>query len=316
MQQLFLYHLKTRDRSFNIPNLEKGVEYCVQVDTDIRVNKNTGPSAWSCSFTSILKPRSTVPVFLGAAAALLVVVVAVVSSVVIGLRYSGFLCKLKANLPRALQEALSGGYTLTPETTIPDHVSISSEKHSRLHNPPTPHSEAGRADPKEEEEEEEEEEKEYLDRGAELPSSDRSCPHSASGNSAAVPECERGVTEGALDQDQDEEEEVSVPPGRSQTGPQGHQTGEEEIEEEKEVCDSSGNVNLFSVTLSALSPCEENQEQEEEKEEKEDRRDLLDVSCTHTNTTVTRLTETDTLSSCEEEEEEEEEGFSGYMRHS
>nr|XP_020516768.1 interferon alpha/beta receptor 2-like isoform X1 [Labrus bergylta]XP_029131323.1 interferon alpha/beta receptor 2-like isoform X1 [Labrus bergylta] len=319
------YAFETSERSFTISNLEKGVEYCVQVDTEIRLNKNTKPSAWNCSFTSILEPRSTVPVFLGAAAALVVVVVAMVTSIVIGLRYSGFLCKLKANMPRALQQALSGGYTQSPETTVPDHVSISSEKRTRLHNPPTPQPAVGGVYPNEEEEEEEEvEEEEYMDRGAEPLSSDRSCPHSASGNSgssAAVPERDGGVTEGGLDQDEDEEEEVSVPPGRSQTGTQGHQTGEEEIEEieEEEVCDSSSDINLFSVTLSAFSACEEEEEEEEEDEEEEDRRDLLDVSHTHTNTAVTYLTETDTPGSCEEEEEEEEEeegASSGYMRHS
>ncbi|XP_034549740.1 interleukin-10 receptor subunit beta-like [Notolabrus celidotus] len=355
--------LETKNRSFMLPNLEKGVEYCIQVEPDIRVNKNTEPSTWSCAFTSILEP-SKVPVFVGVAAALLILVTGVIIVVMFSLYYSGFLCKLKANLPRALLMALGGGYTLTPEMPILEHVSISSEKSSRIHIHPTPQPAARGEEGEEEEEEEveevEEENKEYMDRGAELHNTDGSGPNSASGDSGvstANRESEGSVTQGGLHQEEEEEEEeaeeaVSVRPEGGQTGLQGHVTKEEGVEkegeneeeeteeieeEEEEVCDSSGNVNLFSVKLSTLAASEEEEEEEEEIEEEEeevvkeeDSRHLLThlLDHTHTNSAVTHLTETHTRSSLEEEEEEEEddeddddddddeEGFSGYMRHS
>ncbi|XP_019731218.1 interferon alpha/beta receptor 2-like isoform X2 [Hippocampus comes] len=44
---------KTEARSVKINNLEKGKQYCVQIQTEITMNKNTEPSTWVCTTTSI-----------------------------------------------------------------------------------------------------------------------------------------------------------------------------------------------------------------------------------------------------------------------
>ncbi|XP_070770626.1 interferon lambda receptor 1-like [Enoplosus armatus] len=273
-------HEIRESKSFTIKNLENGMEYCVQVHTMIRLNQHTKPSAWNCTFTSIVEP-SRGPLVLGAVAALLIFVAGVLMTSVFCLHYTGFLCKLKATLPRALIAALNQGYTLTPERTIPDHVSISSEmaKQRKHNNPTTPQLATGGANSEEEEEEEEEGINIYMDRGAELSSGDSSCLESSdvSGNSTAgasgdlggswtveaeVPhtEFEVEVSRGGLDQDEAKAEgaEVSFTPEGGQTKVQRHVIDEMEEEEEEEVvCDSSGNVNLFSVTLGSLAVYDE-----------------------------------------------------------
>lgn len=48
----------TESRSFTLTNLHSGSEYCVQVHTLMRVNKNTKPSNWTCTFTSMLEANT------------------------------------------------------------------------------------------------------------------------------------------------------------------------------------------------------------------------------------------------------------------
>ncbi|XP_049904284.1 cytokine receptor family member b1 [Epinephelus moara] len=291
----------TQNKSYTVDNLQIGAEYCVQVDTKINVNKHTVPSAWHCTFTSIVEP-SRDPVILGVVAALLIFAVGFLMSSMFCLHYTGFLCKLKAALPRVLIEALSQGYTLTPERTVPDKIciSIETEKQRRHNNPTTPQpATKGTNSDEEDEEEEEEGVNVYMERDAELSSLDSSCQDSidvscvsskvaASGNSRGLTveaevldtEFEVEVTHGGFDQDGAiaEDADVSFMP-EGHTGVKGHVTDEvQEEEEDKEVvCDSSCNINLFSVTLAALTVSEEGEE-EESQNTSESHTDFLKLS--------------------------------------
>lgn len=190
---------------------------------------------------------------------------------------------------------------LTPEKTIPDLISVTSEMEQRTQNNPTTSPPATRNTSleKEQEEEEYEEEEEginvYMSRNAELYSSECSCSvtsisenykPAASGNSVSLTERFStqveapavvfvvGVVQRWLDHDDTRPEgtTVSFINEKDQTAIQGYMTGEqedEEINKKVEECDSSGNVNLFSVTLAALAV--------EEKEE-ENTRDSLKLS--------------------------------------
>ncbi|XP_038575689.1 uncharacterized protein LOC119903521 isoform X5 [Micropterus salmoides] len=174
---------------------------------------------------------------------------------------------------------------LTTERIIPDPISISSESDKRRkHNNPTLPQPATRG-ANAEGEGEEEGTHVYMDRPQQLSSGESSCRDSvyvagksgpgAPGDSvltmeAEVPdaEFEVKVTHVALDQDEAKGEgaEVSIP-----GVVQGHviDTVEEEEEgkEEVEVCDSSGNINLFSVTLAALAVCEKKEKEVENTED-------------------------------------------------
>ncbi|XP_074514288.1 cytokine receptor family member b1 isoform X2 [Sebastes fasciatus] len=361
----------TTNKSYTVNNLQPGTEYCVQVWTAINVNRNTEASAWNCTFTSIVAP-SRDPYVLGAVGTLLPIVIGVLMTTMFCLYYTGFLCKLKET-PRILREALIRGSTLTPERTIPDNISISAEMEKRRkHNNPTPATRGTNSDEEEEEDEEDEGENVYMDRGAELSSAESSSQNSAgvSGNRkvaasggsgsltavAEVPdtESEVEVTHGGLDHDEAKAkgEEVSFTPDGPVTGEVVVVVGDEEVEEE--VYESSGNINLFSITLAALAVCEEGEE-DEEQNERDSLTDFLKVSDLQPLLPADSQTESDDWTTValtlptqedftvngyegrrtntssdylktgddesqheetqEEEEEEEEEEFSGYMRH-
>ncbi|XP_010774316.1 cytokine receptor family member b1 [Notothenia coriiceps] len=347
------WSMETRETSITLTNLQNGTEYCVQVETKINTNKNTEPSALKCIFTGIVEP-SRDPVVLGIVAAVLIVGIGVVMTSMFGLYYTGFLCKLKATLPRALIEAQSQGYTLTPERTIPDNISVSAgrERPKKPYNATTPQPATRGADSSDEDEDEEG--KMYMNRG--FSSGENSCQDSvdvsgnskvsASGGSGSltggtqVPDIVLEIEAphvGGLDEDEPKAEGAFLSDG-TMTG---------EVEEEQ-VCESSGNINLFSVTLAALAVCEE-----EEHNTRDSPTDLLQLSdlepllLTHSQTEsddqtavalllptqedITEGTLADTFSSClntcdgemqheetkeeEEEDEEEEEEFCGYMQH-
>ncbi|XP_023273432.1 interferon lambda receptor 1-like isoform X1 [Seriola lalandi dorsalis] len=339
--------LETRNKSFTLDNLQEGMEYCVQVHTHIRLNGNTQPSTWECILTGPVEHRG--PFVIGIVAALLIILLGLLMTSVFCLQYTGLICTVKATLPRAIIMVLNQGYTLTPNRTIPDSVSISSEKDKqRNHTSPTmPH-------PNEDEDEEEEEGLNvYMDRDAQL-SSGESLPW-GSGNvpmnselgapvdcgsltktlsaEMEVPDAQHevGIPHRGLDEDETKAK-VSVMPEDSQTGVQGHVTGEKEEEEEKEeemkqeVFDSSGNINLFSVTLAALDAGEK---EEEEQNARDSLTDLLRLGDLEAGQLTVQHTDSQTdyqnthgagyIRTCEtqheEEEEEEEETFSGYMAH-
>ncbi|KAK1902576.1 Interferon alpha/beta receptor 2 [Dissostichus eleginoides] len=343
--------METKETSITLTNLQNGTEYCVQVETQINTNKNTEPSALKCIFTGIVEPSR------GTVAAFLIVGIGVVTTSMFGLYYTGFLCKLKATLPRALIEDQSQGYTLTPERTIPDNISVSAgrQRPKKPYNGITPQPATRGADSSDEDEDEEG--KMYMNRG--FSSGENSCQDSvdvsgnskvsASGGSGSltggtqVPDTVLEIEAphgGGLDEDEPKAEgaEVSFLSDGTITG---------EVEEEQ-VCESSGNINLFSVTLAALAVCEE-----EEHNTRDSPTDLLQLSDlepllhTHSQTEsddqtamasllptqedITEVTLADTFSGClntcdgemqheetkeeEEDEEEEEEEFCGYMQH-
>ncbi|KAM8856792.1 uncharacterized protein AB9W97_020950 isoform 2-T2 [Spinachia spinachia] len=270
----------TTSKSYTVNNLQIGTEYCVQVYTEINVNRNTKPSAWECTFTSRKLP-SAGPVFSGAVAALVIVCGFLVISVFC-LYYTGFLCKVTTTLPKGLI-SLSQGYTLTPERTYPDKIYICAkmEKQRNNNNPPAQQA-ASRCTISDEEEEEEEEEEGgniYMDRGEHFPD-DSSFQDSADesrnskgavlGGSGSLKvqdtEFEVEVRHWDLDQNQGKAEGTEV-----SFLPEGQVTvklkKDNEEEDEHVVCESFGDINLFSVTLAslhALAACEEGEEEEEQ----------------------------------------------------
>ncbi|XP_053185071.1 interferon lambda receptor 1-like [Scomber japonicus] len=323
------HEISTTDKpSFTLDNLEKGEEYCVQVETEAMTN-HFPKSAVSCTFTSVVD-TNRVYVILGAVAGTVIFVIGAFTSVVLCLQYTGFLCKLKATLPRALtavrNSTLLSGKILTLEQTIPDLISVRSETDTqdKSRNPtvplPVPKSTSTGNEVEEEEDDEEEEDgaqNPYMDRDGGLSSGENSHQDSrdvtANGALAAqestllsgkiltleqtIPdlisvrsETEDGTQNPYMDRDsglssgenshQDSRDvtaeveeadtelnpyegkdrgEVSVVSERRQTGVQGYGTGQEEEEEEQikeEACHSSGNINLFSVTLTALADVE------------------------------------------------------------
>ncbi|XP_053296683.1 cytokine receptor family member b1 isoform X2 [Pleuronectes platessa] len=284
-----------QNRSSTLHNLNRGEEYCVQVHTEINLNKNTEPSSWKCIFTSTVEQRKD-PVVLGVVAVLLILFVGVSLTIMSCLYYTGFLCKLK-DLPTVLM-ALVQGYTLTPEETIPDPVSINSQmEKQRQHNEPTGQFHAmGNEDEDEDEEDEEEEQINiYMDRAARCstgeslclgsgnmlmqrePASAADCGSLTERLSAEVElsdaELDDGVTLVGLDEDlvKAAGTKVSIGPEESHMRLQGHVTGGEVEEKEDEmkkenVFDSSGDVNLFSVTLAALIVGEEEEEEHNKNE--------------------------------------------------
>uniref|UniRef100_A0A3Q2Z4T2 Interferon alpha/beta receptor 2-like n=2 Tax=Hippocampus comes TaxID=109280 RepID=A0A3Q2Z4T2_HIPCM len=116
---------KTEARSVKINNLEKGKQYCVQIQTEITMNKNTEPSTWVCTTTSIAE-LDRVPV-LGITLGLLICFTGALMTLTCCLYYTGFLCKLQASLPRALIMALMHAKSLPVEETSPDLISVCSD---------------------------------------------------------------------------------------------------------------------------------------------------------------------------------------------
>uniref|UniRef100_A0A3Q3XM86 Fibronectin type-III domain-containing protein n=1 Tax=Mola mola TaxID=94237 RepID=A0A3Q3XM86_MOLML len=263
----------TESRSFNLTNLHSGSEYCVQVHALMRLNKNTKPSNWTCTFTSMLEANT------GAVSVVLILVIAGLMTSVLCLYYAGFICKLKATLPTTLLEALSQSYTLTPERTIPELVSISPETvNQRKHNSPTPLLAAGSASS--EEEEEEEGLNVYMDRGAELSAGGTSCE--ASGDVSAVTGYSRSLMTDEAEPEaeaNDEGAEDPVLPEEAPIAGQEHATGEE-------AYNSSGDVNLFSVILVALDACEEEEQDTKECSNRSDPEPLLCSQSAHDCTAV------------------------------
>ncbi|XP_029501421.2 interferon lambda receptor 1-like [Oncorhynchus nerka] len=286
---------RTTNLSYMLENLNVGTEYCVRVHTMITTNQKTQLSEWKCAHTSIVE-ANRVPAVVAGVSVLLIVSGAGLMVLMFVLFYTGFLCKLKAHLPRSLT-ALVEGYLVTPERTVPDLVSISSEPEqqgkaltTKAHHNRENSNRAG------EEEEEEDDEEEggngavYMDRDAGLSfDSSSSTIQSQEASGANVALLNVAGHSGGLSFETAAEEEVPVGVvvlgGQGQSEVKGELTkvissldrdqprplglvglgGEEEkemSEVEKEMREeTSGNVNLFSVTLGALK-----REEEEEHE--------------------------------------------------
>ncbi|CAK6968410.1 interferon lambda receptor 1-like [Scomber scombrus] len=263
--------------SFTLRNLEKGVEYCVQVEPQSMANTNYRKSAVSCTFTSIVEPQR-VYVILGAVAGTVVFAIGALTSLILCLQYTGFLCKLKATLPRALtavrNSTLLSGKILTLDQTIPDLISVSSESRNPTVPLPVPKSTSTGEEIEEEEDDEEEEDGDgeknpYMDRDGGLSSGENSHQDSrdVSANSALASPLRLKEADVEFNpyEGKDRGEKVSVVSETRQTGVQGHGSGQKEEEEEEEemkeeACHNSSNINLFSVTLAALAVGEEEEE--------------------------------------------------------
>ncbi|XP_008284272.1 interleukin-10 receptor subunit beta isoform X2 [Stegastes partitus] len=266
-----LQDLETQNKSFTLRNLEKGVEYCVQVRLEILLNKNTEPSPWKCTFTSHVE-HGNGPFVLGSVTAILIFLFIALTIGASLLYYTGFLCKLQTAEPRALITALSPGYTLTPEKTTLDWISISSEmRKRRKYNLPTLLPATGEANFEVSDDDEDDEDKlnVYMDIGAGLSSGETPCQDSSNVSGKSKPAALRSsvmVEAPHTDFDQGEakaeEAEVSLMHRSGETGVQG-QVEKEEMKEVVEMQDLS-NVNLFSVTLAAFARDDEEQEDEEQ----------------------------------------------------
>ncbi|XP_011615974.2 uncharacterized protein isoform X1 [Takifugu rubripes] len=286
--------LDTSERNYTLQNIHSGTEYCVQVHVDtLTINPNTQPSAWTCAFTSRPEP-STAP--LAAGLVVVVVLTGLLMASVSCLYYLGFITRLKMMLPTALLKSLSPVYTLTPERTVPDLISISPKVEKHKQNSPA----ASQPVDQEEEEEEEEEGRRniYVEKNTALYLDQSLCSDSDDGLCdaalpAAEPDCdedEAGAEEEAqtdVREDVAEEEEASVA---------------EEWEEEQDF-NSLGDINLLSVTLKALDQPEE----EEQTLEWTDQEALLPPDQTPGST----RTPVEDQSVPDEEEEEEEGGILG-----
>ncbi|XP_038870841.1 uncharacterized protein LOC120064374 isoform X1 [Salvelinus namaycush] len=285
---------QTTNVAYMLENLEVGMEYCVRVYTRISTNHNTRSSGWKCAYTSILEPNRVPTVVAGVSVVLSVSGVGLMV-LTFGLFYMGFLCKLKTHQPRGLT-ALVEGFFLIPERTIPDLVSISSktEEQGKARRSKTHHDRENSNQAGEEEEEEEEEEggnDDYMDRAAGLSSDSSSSTtqsQDASGANVALLDTawhSGGLSSGVAAAEEEREAPVGVMVLGCQaqgevTGEQarvissfdgdrprplglGGLGGEEEKEREVEEKETSGNVNLFSVTLGALKRDEEGEYEEE-----------------------------------------------------
>ncbi|XP_061697590.1 uncharacterized protein LOC133512212 isoform X2 [Syngnathoides biaculeatus] len=175
----------TEGRSVTFDNLEKGEQYCVQIRTEITMNKNTPPSAWICTFTrSADSPRdfSTVPVFLGTTVGLLIFCIGTLMTLTYCLYYTGLLCKLRATLPRALIMALIHAKYLPVEEISPDLISIGSDIQKQNYTsalyPAHKTTYSGSVEEKVAEEEENKESDIYINRGSENSSGESTCRYS------------------------------------------------------------------------------------------------------------------------------------------
>ncbi|KAM7407920.1 hypothetical protein PAMA_003601 [Pampus argenteus] len=260
--------IETRNKSVTLELLQKGQEYCVQVEAKCAANLNTEPSAWTCTFTSIVEPRR-VGVVVGIAAALLLVVISLLVSFMLCLYYTGFICKLKETLPRPLivrDTILVSGGIMTLERTIPVLITITSETDKQL--PATRATSSGEEE-EEDDEEEEEEGKAYVNRFSGCSSSESSCRDSCDvlgsrtlAASVRLPSEVEEVDAEESDHEGLDQYKPFIPEvKRHVTGEEEKEEEEEEEEDMKEVCHSSGNINLFSVTLAALAVGEEEEEE-------------------------------------------------------
>ncbi|XP_051938986.1 cytokine receptor family member b1 isoform X2 [Hippocampus zosterae] len=262
---------KTQARSVKINNLEKGKQYCVQIQTEITMNKNTEPSTWVCTTTSIAE-LDRVPV-LGITLGLLICCIGTLMTLTYCLYYTGFLCKLQATLPRALITVLMHAKSLPVEETSPDLISVCSDTFKQKYPIITSLCPTPRITCSDEEVGEEEDENEgsnfYINRDGEKLSRESSCHDSCNVLRTSL------TAKSRAEADISDISSETVPAKRDQL-----KTGVEkdtflsrwpemevkeqlifELEEEmdEKTINMSENVNLSSVTLTATAIHEKGQ---------------------------------------------------------
>uniref|UniRef100_A0A672HVX0 Fibronectin type-III domain-containing protein n=1 Tax=Salarias fasciatus TaxID=181472 RepID=A0A672HVX0_SALFA len=271
--------VSTKSRSYTLDNLEKGVEYCVQVQMIAGLNRNTEPSAWQCIFTSPELPRigpSVSGLIAGLSAATVLLTVSAFC-----LSYAGIFCKPKAALPTALEVShLCVCHTLTPERTVPDQIALRSETSDerKLNSPTSPPSAAAAECSTELEDEHEDEEdgvNEYMDRDPGLSSGHQVSPDvsgeeqpPAAGDSGSFTVRSWAEPED-LQEEGDQDETRPESPGGSLTNEK-HPPGDQDQATDEDSSISS-HVDLFSVTLASLAVEKDEEEDEEEEEEDDDK---------------------------------------------
>nr|XP_057938309.1 cytokine receptor family member b1 [Doryrhamphus excisus]XP_057938310.1 cytokine receptor family member b1 [Doryrhamphus excisus] len=274
-----IVELKTQEKSVTLGNLETAKEYCVQVHTEIAMNRNTQPSAWVCTHTSIAEPIR-VPLLVGTTVGLLVFCIGALVALLFSLSYTGFLWKPKTTVPSALIISLSHSTSLPIEETTPDRISISSETCKKT-TTTTNRSVYPATDTTSLEEEEEDEERNvYINRDAENSSGKGSCqnydifrtnqlaPSQDSQSSTTSSQAKADTSDSALQTfpggvDQEEtgvdKLESSCRSLWSKTGVKEQIICEFDEEMMENICNISDNVNLFTVTLAALAVSEKDQ---------------------------------------------------------
>ncbi|XP_030614139.1 uncharacterized protein LOC115800772 isoform X2 [Archocentrus centrarchus] len=323
--------LLTQSKNVTLENLKRGEEYCVQVMLKINMNEHTQPSAWKCTFTTPVDLQGGL--ISGMVTGIPIAVIFILTSCLIVLFYAGVICKLREAVPRALRTALTKGYILTPEPTIPDLIIVSSGN-GEPNNPATSPSADRDADS---EDDDDDDDKHYVNRGAGLSSGESS--HADSGSmsmnseSAAAldPESSRLFAEvkvKALPAEFEEQVEAEGADGcwvkeRDQKV-WGQCRDEEGVKEDEVPPDTSSNVNLFSVTLASMAAHDEEEEETIADSSIESRLECLPATDSQTESgdhptpqvlsTCRDFTEGRCTDTFTEEEEEEEEEFSLYLR--
>ncbi|KAK7153552.1 hypothetical protein R3I94_007056 [Phoxinus phoxinus] len=103
-----------------LENLQPGEQYCVRAIPQISSNHNTRASAWQCEYTRKVEPRGGLYVMswsLGASVAGVAVLL-----LALGLLYTGFLCKLKTPPLKSLNNIVTQAHFLIPEETLCERV--------------------------------------------------------------------------------------------------------------------------------------------------------------------------------------------------
>ncbi|KAM9802236.1 uncharacterized protein ACBT44_014604 isoform 3-T4 [Syngnathus typhle] len=259
---------KTEASSVKIDNLETGKEYCVQIQTEITMNNNTKPSTWVCTFSSTTADLIRVPVP-GTLIGLGIFCIGALMTLTYCLYHNGFASKFQATLPRAL---IIHAKSLAVEETSPDFISVCTDTYKQKCTIGTALYPAHRTtcSGKDEGEVDEEEENEgndfYINRDGETSSQESSCRYS--GDVLRTSLTVRSQTE--ADASKISSGTVSAELDQFKTGVENctflFQQPEMEVKEqlmfelEEEINENtvsvSENVNLSSVTLTAITICE------------------------------------------------------------
>ncbi|XP_014898750.1 cytokine receptor family member b1 [Poecilia latipinna] len=312
-----IQELEIYNRSFKLSNLEKDVEYCIQVLPKARVNENTQPSEWNCTFASISEPDYGLLVLVVVTAVLISSLIALVMGILC-LCYTGFLCKLK-KMPANLMVVLRHSYVLTLSTTDINRVTIIPQTVKTRNCPAMSPSPSGDASSEDEDGDEEAAVKLYMNRKGEL-----STGGGSADSSGKVDVMKGDFMEVESNQYEAKAETLFIY-DKDQSGMEDSTTQQEEVK--METLEFSGDVNLFSVTLASIAACDE----DEVEEDQDSGSSSMDFLRTYTLKPLSQMdseskrddgmrpSESGQDGSCteswidEEEEEEEEEEFSGYL---
>ncbi|XP_039456253.1 uncharacterized protein LOC116314951 [Oreochromis aureus] len=254
--------LETEKKSLTLENLKRGAEYCIQVKLNIgnRNNHEPEPSAWKCTFTTAVDQQRGLT--LGLVIGVPMVAIFIVTSCLLLLFYTGVICKLKETVPRALITALTKGYVLTPQPTVPDPISVTSETGSititQHHLLPT-------LTITQRDDDDDDGNLHYELSGNMSTNSEPTAALDAGSSRlfakvkvTALP-AESGRRPGG---DGGGGAQLCLVKERSRSGVWGQSQDEEVVKskEDEEVRDISGNVNLFSVTLASMAARDEDEE--------------------------------------------------------